>query len=165
MLMAWRSAPPRACSRCELEDQLDVERSMLSKIRDRHATRNRRPRGMTVGDLRCHRRCGVQLVLQGSRSTPTDPVCPGPGSDALRPERATGVAAARVRMKGKDRPNIAFSDHGGVADNTPEPLLLCCVTGRWGQHCRLLFLTFSKSADRQAGGLADRRAGQQAKDM
>ena len=72
MFMAWRSAPPKACRKCELEDQLEVERSMLSKLRDRHATRNRLPGGMTVGDLRWHSRCAVQLVLEGSRSTKTD---------------------------------------------------------------------------------------------
>ena len=34
MLMAWRSAPPRSCWKCELKDQLEVERSTFSKIRD-----------------------------------------------------------------------------------------------------------------------------------
>ena len=74
VLICSAAARAAAAEVYETGDQLDVERSMLSKIRDRHATRNRRPRGMTVGDLRCHRRCGVQLVLEGSRSTPTDPV-------------------------------------------------------------------------------------------
>ena len=36
MFMAWRSAPPKACRKCELKDQLEVERSTSSK-------RNRRP--------------------------------------------------------------------------------------------------------------------------
>ena len=39
MLMAWRSAPPRSCWKCELKDQLEVERSTFSKIRDGGATR------------------------------------------------------------------------------------------------------------------------------
>ena len=65
MLMAWRTPPPRTCKKCELGDQLDVERSMLSKIRDGSDMRNRRPRVTSVADLRCHRRCAVQLFLQG----------------------------------------------------------------------------------------------------
>ena len=43
MLMAWRSAPPRSCWKCKLEDQLDVERSTFSKIRDRNTVRSRLP--------------------------------------------------------------------------------------------------------------------------
>ena len=74
MIMAWRSAPPRSCWKCKSEDQLEVERSTFSKIRDRSAMRNRLARGTAVADLRCHRRCGVQLILEGSRSTRTDPV-------------------------------------------------------------------------------------------
>ena len=83
MLMAWRTAPPRVCRKCKSGDQLEVERSMLSKIRDRHATRNRLPGGMTVGDLRWHSRCAVQLVLEGSRSTRTDPVRGHPRTGTL----------------------------------------------------------------------------------
>ena len=62
MLMAWRTAPPRVCRRCKLRDQLEVERSMLSKIRDGSTVRNCLPHRTAVADLRCHRRCGVQLV-------------------------------------------------------------------------------------------------------
>jgi hypothetical protein len=65
MLMAWRSAPPRVCRRCKSGDQLEVERSTLSKIRDGSRERNRLPLATAVADLRCHRRCGVQLVPQG----------------------------------------------------------------------------------------------------
>ena len=65
MIMAWRSAAPRSCWKCKSEDQLEVERSTFSKIRDRSATRNRLPRRTTVADLRWHSRCAVQLVLQG----------------------------------------------------------------------------------------------------
>ena len=43
MLMAWRSAPPRSCWKCELEDQLDVERSTFSKIHDGSRERNDLP--------------------------------------------------------------------------------------------------------------------------
>ena len=35
MIMAWRSAPPRSCWKCKSEDQLEIERSTLSKIRER----------------------------------------------------------------------------------------------------------------------------------
>ena len=65
MLMAWRTPPPRTCKKCESRDQLDVERKMLSKIRDGSTVRNRLPHRTAVADLRCHRRCAVQLVLQG----------------------------------------------------------------------------------------------------
>ena len=51
MLMAWRSAPPRSCWKCKLKDQLEVERSTFSKIRDRSDMRNRRPRATAVADL------------------------------------------------------------------------------------------------------------------
>ena len=34
MIMAWRSAAPRSCWKCKSEDQLEVERSTFSKIRD-----------------------------------------------------------------------------------------------------------------------------------
>ena len=78
MIMVWCSAAPRSCWKSKLGDQLDVERSTFSKIRDGSDMRNRRPRVTSVADLRCHRRCGVQLVLQGSRSTPTDPVLLAP---------------------------------------------------------------------------------------
>ena len=65
MLMAWRSAPPNACRKCELGDQLEVERSTFSKVCDRSATRNRLPRRTTVADLRWHSRCAVELVPGG----------------------------------------------------------------------------------------------------
>ena len=64
----------RAAHYRKSRDQLEVERSTFSKIRDRSAMRNRLARGTAVADLRCHRRCGVQLILEGSRSTRTDPV-------------------------------------------------------------------------------------------
>ena len=74
MIMAWRSAAPRSCWKSKLGDQLDVERSTFSKIRDGSDMRNRGPRVTSVADLRWHSRCAVQLVPEGSRSTPTDPV-------------------------------------------------------------------------------------------
>ena len=43
MLMAWRSAPPNACRKCELGEQLEVERRTFSKICDRSRERNRLP--------------------------------------------------------------------------------------------------------------------------
>ena len=52
MLMARRSAPPRSCWKCKLRDQLEVERSTFSKVRDRSDMRNRRPRVTAVADLR-----------------------------------------------------------------------------------------------------------------
>ena len=33
MLMAWRSAPPRSCWKCKLEDQLDVESKLTQSTR------------------------------------------------------------------------------------------------------------------------------------
>ena len=51
MLMAWRSAPPRSCWKCKLGDQLDVERSTFSKIRDGSRERNRLPLATAVIDL------------------------------------------------------------------------------------------------------------------
>ena len=69
MLMAWRDGAAKGLQEVKLGDQLDVERSTFSKIRDRSAMRNRLARGTAVADLRCHRRCGVQLILEGSRST------------------------------------------------------------------------------------------------
>ena len=69
MLMARRSAPPRSCWKCKSGDQLEVEWSTFSKIRDGTDMRNRRPRVTSVADLRCHRRCAVQLILGGRRST------------------------------------------------------------------------------------------------
>ena len=74
MLMAWRSAPPRSCWKCKLGDQLDVERSTFSKIRDGSDMRNRRPRVTSVADLPCHRRCALQLVPESIFFTWTDPV-------------------------------------------------------------------------------------------
>ena len=78
MIMAWAvalgSAPPRSCWKCKLGDQLEVERSTFSKIRDGSTVGNRLLHRTAVADLRWHSRCAVQLVLQGSRSTPTDPV-------------------------------------------------------------------------------------------
>ena len=65
MIMAWRSAAPRSCWKCKSRDQLEVERSTFSKIRDGSRERNRLPLATAVADLRCHRRCGVQLVLEG----------------------------------------------------------------------------------------------------
>ena len=79
MIMVWCSAAPRSCWKSKLGDQLDVERSTFSKIRDRSATRNRLPRGTAVADLRWHSRCAVQLILEGSRSTRTHPVWFGVG--------------------------------------------------------------------------------------
>ena len=74
MIMAWRSAAPRSCWKCKSEDQLVVERSTFSKIRDGSTVANRlRPR-TAVADLRWHSRCAVQLVLEGSRFTRTHPV-------------------------------------------------------------------------------------------
>ena len=52
MIMAWRSAAPRSCWKCKLKDQLEVERSTFSKIRDRSDMRNCRPRATAVADLR-----------------------------------------------------------------------------------------------------------------
>ena len=74
MLMAWRSAPPNACRKCELGEQLEVERRTFSKICDRSRERNRLPLATTVADLRCHSQCAVQLFPEGSRSTRTHPV-------------------------------------------------------------------------------------------
>ena len=71
MLMAWRSAPPNACRKCELGEQLEVERRTFSKICDRSRERNRLPLATTVADLRCHSQCAVQLFPEGSRSTRT----------------------------------------------------------------------------------------------
>ena len=65
MIMAWRSAAPRSCWKCKSEDQLEVERSTFSKIRDGSDMRKRRARVTAVADLRWHSRCAVQLVLQG----------------------------------------------------------------------------------------------------
>ena len=70
MLMAWRSAPPRSwllasCWKCELGEQLEVEWSTFSKIRDGSRERNRLPLATAVADLRWHSRCAVQLVPQG----------------------------------------------------------------------------------------------------
>ena len=65
MIMAWRSAPPRSCWKCKSRDQLEVERSTFSKIRDGSDMRNRCARVTSVADLRWHSRCAVQLVLQG----------------------------------------------------------------------------------------------------
>ena len=65
MIMAWRSAAPRSCWKCKSEDQLEVEQSTFSKIRDGSDMRNRRPRATAVADLRWHSRCAVQLVPQG----------------------------------------------------------------------------------------------------
>ena len=72
--MARRIASPRACKKCKLKDQLEVERSTLSKIRDGSRERNRLPLATAVADLRWHSRCAVQLIPQGSRSTRTYPV-------------------------------------------------------------------------------------------
>ena len=44
MIMAWRSAAPRSCWKRKSEDQLEVERSTFSKIRDGGAT----PRAIAV---------------------------------------------------------------------------------------------------------------------
>ena len=74
MLLARRSAPPRSCWKCKSRDQLEVERSTFSKIRDGSRERNRLPLATAVADLRWHSRCAVQLFPQGSRSTRTDPV-------------------------------------------------------------------------------------------
>ena len=73
MIMAWRSAAPRSCWKCKSRDQLEVERSTFSKIRDGSRERNRLPLATAVADLPCHRRCAVQLIPQGRRSTQTDP--------------------------------------------------------------------------------------------
>ena len=56
MIMAWRSAPPRSCWKCKSEDQLEVERSTFSKIRDGSTVRNRLPHRTAVANLRCHSR-------------------------------------------------------------------------------------------------------------
>ena len=69
MIMAWRSAAPRSCWKCKSREQLEVERSTFSKIRDGSRERNRLPLATAVADLRWHSRCAVQLILQGSRST------------------------------------------------------------------------------------------------
>ena len=65
MIMAWRSAAPRSCWKCKSRDQLEVERSTFSKIRDGSDMRNRRARVTSVADLRWHSRCAVQLIPQG----------------------------------------------------------------------------------------------------
>ena len=51
MLIAWRSAPPNACRKCELGEQLEVERRTFSKICDRSRERNCLPLATTVADL------------------------------------------------------------------------------------------------------------------
>ena len=61
MIMAWRSAAPRSCWKRKSEDQLEVERSTFSKIRDGSRERNCLPLATAVGDLRWHSRCAVQL--------------------------------------------------------------------------------------------------------
>ena len=65
MIMAWRSAAPRSCWKCKSEDQLEVERSTFSKIRDGGDLRNCRPQVIPFADLRWHSRCAVQLIPQG----------------------------------------------------------------------------------------------------
>ena len=52
MIMAWRSAAPRSCWKCKLREQLEVERSTFSKIRDGSRERNRLPLATAVADLR-----------------------------------------------------------------------------------------------------------------
>ena len=51
MIMAWRSAAPRSCWKRKSEDQLEVERSTFSKIRDGSRERNRLPLATAVVDL------------------------------------------------------------------------------------------------------------------
>ena len=63
MIMAWRSAAPRSCWKCKSRDQLEVERSTFSKIRDGSTVGNRLLHRTAVADLRWHSRCAVQLIL------------------------------------------------------------------------------------------------------
>ena len=52
MIMAWRSAAPRSCWKCKSRDQLEVERSTFSKIREGSYLLTTRPRATAVADLR-----------------------------------------------------------------------------------------------------------------
>ena len=55
MLMAWRAAPPRSCRQCKLGDHSwtsNGQRSMLSKIGDRHTVCNDCPHRTAVADFR-----------------------------------------------------------------------------------------------------------------
>ena len=65
MIMVWCSAAPRSCWKSKLGDQLDVERSTFSKIREGSYLPTTRPRATAVADLRWHSRCAVQLVPEG----------------------------------------------------------------------------------------------------
>ena len=62
VLICSAAARAAAAEVCETGDQLDVERSMLSEIRDRSGMHHRLARATTVADLRCRSRCAVQLV-------------------------------------------------------------------------------------------------------